>query len=310
MRLAEAALVGSRRHVQQVDPALQLLRDGHALVQVVAAVEELRAAHAELNREARAHLGTDRVEHLAGKAATVLQAAAVLVLAVVEVRREELVDEPTVPTVDHEHAEPGALGEPRHVPVSRRDLVELLDRQRADLHPVGARARRGAPLAHAVLAGLVGHVRARVHAGMRELKARDRAVAVDGVGRVGGRRERVQDGLVEVVGVAAVGGGMHHALRDRDRRRAAPGAQLIEGRRLRPDAAVVRDVGPAHRRREHAVGKSLAGDGDGRAQVRVLGNEGGAGHTTPLTMMAREAYSQVITMSMLTCSSQHVIAVR
>ena len=191
VRVAKAALIGAGAHMQKIDFALELVGDGRALQHIVAALEELRAAHAELDGEPLPHRRAHRVEHARGKTAAVLERAAVLVRAMVEVRRKELVDEPAVPTVDHDHAKARALGKARHMAVGRHDLVDLFMRKLAHLNAV--RTHRGArpPLAHLVLARLVRHVRARIHTRMRELKARHRAVARDGIGRIGGARERV-----------------------------------------------------------------------------------------------------------------------
>ena len=82
---AETELVGAGRHVDDVDEVLERMRNAAALVEVVAAVEELGAAHAQLNREVRAHLGAHRGEDLASEAHAILERSAVLVGTVVEV---------------------------------------------------------------------------------------------------------------------------------------------------------------------------------------------------------------------------------
>ena len=64
----------------------------------------------ELDREHRADSGADGIEYLTGKAAAVFQASAVLIGSVVEIRGEELVDQPAVAAVDHDHLETGAFG--------------------------------------------------------------------------------------------------------------------------------------------------------------------------------------------------------
>ncbi len=55
----KAELVGASGDVDQVHQILQPLGDAAALRQVIAPLEELGAAHPQLNREAGVHLGAD-----------------------------------------------------------------------------------------------------------------------------------------------------------------------------------------------------------------------------------------------------------
>ncbi len=273
MRDAEGALVGTRGHVQQVDVRLQDLGDFHALVEVVALGHELRAGEAELDRETGADSGADGLQNLDGEAAAVLGAPAVLVAAVVEHGREELVDEPAVAPVDHQHLKARALAESRHMAVGRDDLGDHLLAHGLIRHTVRTHAVVGRPLVQAVGLVLVGHVGSGEHAGVRKLCAGDGAVAADGVGGVGGLGQGVQNALVQTVGVASVAG-VHHQLADRDRRAAALGAVLVKGLRLGADAAVQLDVRAAHGGGEHAVAIPDVADADGLAKVRVLAFHG------------------------------------
>ena len=193
---AEGLLVRAGGYVDEVDVGLDRLGNAHALLQVVASLAELCAAHAELDREERAHGLAHGLQHLDGKAAAVLERAAVLVRPVVEQGREELVDEPAVSAVDHEHLEAGALCEPRHVAVGTDDVRDLLLRERTHGDAVGSDGVRRAPLVESVLTALVRHVRTGEHAGVRKLQRWDGAVAADGVSGVRGACQRVEDGLV------------------------------------------------------------------------------------------------------------------
>lgn len=87
-----------------------------------------------------------------------------------------------------------------------------------------------APLVQAFLLGFVGHVGTGEHVEMGKLQAGDDPVPPDGVCRIGGAGWRVEDALVEAVGVGAVCGGMCHALGYGHRRRTALVAQLIKRR--------------------------------------------------------------------------------
>lgn len=267
---AERLLVRAGRDVDEVDVGLYRLGNAHALLQVVASLAELCAAHAELDREERPHGLAHGLGHLDGQATTVLERSAVLVRPVVEQGREELVDEPAMAAVNHEHLEAGALCKPRHVAVGADDVRDLLLREGANGDAVSADGIRRTPLVKPVLATLVRHVRAGEHAGVRKLQRGDGTVTADGVGGIRGARQGVEDGLVQVVGVAAVRLRVHHALGHGDRTCAALGSKLIERRRLGTDAAVVRDVRATHGRAEHAVPERGPPKGDGLAEVWVL----------------------------------------
>ena len=266
---AEGLLVGACRNVDYVNQILHCLGDAHALVQVVAALDELVAAHAEFDGEPRADGVPDGGQHLAGEAHAVLKRAAVLVRAVVEQRREELVDEPAVPAVDHDHLEPGAFGEGGGAAEGLRDLVDLLNGQSLDRSAVRAGPFGGAPLGHLLLLVPVGEVRSGELAGVAELHGGNGAVALDGVGGVREARQTSGDGEIQPEGMAAVRG-MHHALGDGDRRRAAVGAQLVELQGALADAAVPGDFRAAHGRGEHAVTEDSLADGDRRTQMRIF----------------------------------------
>ena len=193
MRDAEGLLVGACAHVQQVHLRGQLLGDAHALVKAISASAELRAADAQLDGKARANCRAYALEHLVRKAAAPLQAAAVGIRAVVEERGEELVDEPAVATMDHDHLEACTLCEPCDVAVCGHDLVDELLREGAHGHAVGSLAVGGTPLREVVLAGLVGHVGAGKLPRMRELERGHGPVAANGVSRVSCAGKRVED---------------------------------------------------------------------------------------------------------------------
>ena len=187
MRVAKAALVGTGRNMQKVDAVFQLPGDGDAVFQRIATLEQLRTAHAEFDGETGAHGLAHGLEHPAGKAATILDAAPVFVRAVVEPGRQKLVDEPAVPAVDHDHLKARAFCQTGDLTISGHDLVDHLVGQFAHLHAVGAHAGRRSPLGKAVLAAFVRHIGAGIHAGMGKLHTGDGAMPADGVRRVGER---------------------------------------------------------------------------------------------------------------------------
>ena len=270
MRIPKTALVGTGGDMQKVDAVFQFLSDGDAIFQRVAALEQLRAAHAKFDGETGAHGLAHGLQHPAGKAATVLDAAPVFVRAVVEPGRQELVDEPAVPAVDHDHLKARAFGQTGDLPIGSHDLVDHFVGQFAHFHAVRAYAGRRSPLGKAVLAAFVRHVRAGIHAGMGKLHTGDGAMPADGVRRVGKRGQRIQNGRIQMIGMAAVGLRMHHAFADGDGTGAALGPQLIKSSGFGADAAIVGDVRTAHGRGKHAVAERDTPNSDGFAQMGEL----------------------------------------
>ena len=270
---AEGALISTGGHVQQIHIGLQDLRDLHAFVQIIALGHELRSREAELDGKAGADSGADRLQDLDRQTAAVLGGAAVLVRAVVKHGREELVDEPAVAAVDHQHLKARPFAEAGNVAVGRDDLGDHLLAHGLVGHAIGAYTIVGAPLVQAVGFVLVGHVGSGEHTGVRKLRAGDGAVAADRVGGIGGLGERIQNALVQTVGMAAVAG-VHHQFGNGDRGAAALGAVFIESLTLGADAAVQLDVRAAHGGGEHAVAIPDVADADGFAEVRVLAFHG------------------------------------
>ena len=249
VRDREAELIGPCRHVHEVDQILERMGDAGALGHIVAALEKLGSAYAQLDGESRANGAAHRSEHLAREADAVLKRPAVFVLALIEVGGEELVDQPTVPCMYHDHLEAGALRERSRLTICCNDARDLLMRKRAHGHAVGTHAIGGPPLAQVALLLLVDHIGAGILPRMRKLDGCDRAVAFDRVGKVGegaeltGRLQRQPQHL------RAVGFRMDHQLAHGNDGRTALCAQLVESLGARPWRALRRNVGRAHRRR-------------------------------------------------------------
>ena len=92
----------------------------------------------------------------------------------------------------------------------------------------------------------------------------------NGVRRVGEGGQRIQNGRIQMIGMAAVGLRMHHAFADGDGTGAALGPQLIKSGGLGADVAVVGDVRTTHGSGKHAVAERDTPDGDGFAQIGEL----------------------------------------
>ena len=88
---AEGLLIGAGRDMDNVHIGLQRHGNVDALIQVIAALAELGAAHTQLDREERSHRLAHGFQHFDREAAAVLQRSAVLIFPVVEQRGEELI---------------------------------------------------------------------------------------------------------------------------------------------------------------------------------------------------------------------------
>lgn len=230
MRHTKAALIGSRGNMEQIHAVLQLPGNGNAVIQRIAALEQLGTAHAEFYGKGGTHGSTHGLKHAPGKTTAILQRTAVLIPAMIEPRRKELIDQPAVPAMNHEHFKPGAFGKPGNAAVGFHNLVDHSDGKLAYFHAVRPDTGGRPPLRQPVLAVLVRHVRAGIHAGMRKLHAGNGPVTPDGVGRVGKGSQRVENGRIQMVGMAAVRLRMHHTFAHRHGRSAATGAQLVKCR--------------------------------------------------------------------------------
>lgn len=129
-----------------------------AFFQVVAAFSEFGAAHAEFDGAKGADSGADRLQDFDGETDAVFQGAAVSVAAVVEQGREELVNEPAVAAVDHDHFKTGTFGQACSVTIGFHDIVDQFLGQGFDRDAIGAYPFTGTPLAEPVLTAFVGHI--------------------------------------------------------------------------------------------------------------------------------------------------------
>ena len=113
----------------------------------------------------------DSLDHFGCEAVAVFKAAAVFVGTVVESGGQELVDQPAVAAVDHDHLEANALSQGSGVAVCLDDVSDLLLGQSLDRDAVGTDPVAGAKLAQTLLLVLVNQVSTSVLTGVGQLVA-------------------------------------------------------------------------------------------------------------------------------------------
>ena len=159
-------VVGAERagdDVEEVDQtaAGEDARDRLALVGIPAVADMLVAGHPDADHEFRPDGVADRPEHLEREAAPVLDAAAIVVRALIDHRRQELVDE-MAPGDDLDPVEAALLAAPGTGGVARQHPLDLVQldrlRERAVL-PLADRARgQGRQPVGDIVAGAPAHV--------------------------------------------------------------------------------------------------------------------------------------------------------
>ena len=171
--------------MDQIHIFLYRLGNPYALLQIIAAVKQLRAAHAELDGEHGAYRFPDSFKDTDGKSHSVLEGASVFVCSVVEIRGDKLVQKPGMAAVNHNHLKTGPFGQRRGFSITGYDVVDLLYGQGSHLFAVRAHAVAGAVLGQGLLFILVCHISARILAGMRKFHAGNSAVPADRIGAEG-----------------------------------------------------------------------------------------------------------------------------
>ena len=270
----EAELVAARRNVNQIHQILHSLGDLHPVFQGIPSVKQFCTAHPELNGESRANGFADLRQHLPGEPEPIFKAAAVFIGAVVESRRQELVHQPAVAAVNHDHLEPHPLGQGGRLAVGFHNVGNLffgqgLHRDAVRPHPVA-----GPELGQAFLLVLVHQIGTGILAGVAQLHAGHRPVPGHSIGQEGPARQISRGGQIDVKHMAGVGLGMYHQLAGGDGGGAALGPKLIETRGPGTNGTVGGDVRAAHRGREHSVAEGHPSQGDGLAQVGKFGFHG------------------------------------
>ena len=249
--------------MDQVYLAVQQLGELHLVLQGQAALDDLRAAHADLDGEIRAALLPDVFDDLQGDPGPVLQAPAVFVRAAVVQRGEELMQEPAVSGVDHDHVDPAQLGHLRGISEAVYHVVDDLLRHLHIVLPQMAGAVAGPPDG-AVIILWVG-------AGPRvdQLHGGEGVVFLDGVGgRVEiGKHLGVVQGDAQLMGDARLQ--VDAALPQVDNGGAAPGLALKDGDVFRRGIAVLGQVGDVHRGGLDPVLQRIGADLDGAEQMGI-----------------------------------------
>ena len=134
---AKGFLIRTGRYMDDIGVRFDGLGNLDAFFQVVATFGEFGATHAEFDGEKGTDSGADRLQDFDGEADAVFQGAAVGVAAVVEQGREELVDEPAVTAVDHDHFKTSAFGQARSMTIGFYDIIDLFLGQGFDRDAIG-----------------------------------------------------------------------------------------------------------------------------------------------------------------------------
>ena len=185
----EDVVVARGGDVHVVDLALRLegLRDPDRVVDVERARDEIRQADAHADDPVRSRAAPHLVDHLAGEPQPVVEGAAVLVLALVVERREELVEEVAVRDVHLRPVEAAFARQLRRPAPPVDDLADVLVLHRLRRLAVRRRLDRGRPPEDTEV---VRRVARRVEPEVVQLREDHRAVLVDGVRQPSVRFER------------------------------------------------------------------------------------------------------------------------
>src|SRR5699024_5701312 len=124
MGITESSLVSSCRHMEKIYVRLDLLCDLHSPGQIISSPKQFGTSHPELNREFVSHCLTHRLQHLYGKPAPVLQTASIFICTLIKIRGEELIDQPAVASMDHQHFKSRPFCQSRCFAVGLHDLPD------------------------------------------------------------------------------------------------------------------------------------------------------------------------------------------
>ena len=255
MGITEPSLISSCGNVKKINIWLQNFCNLHTVFQCVAAFKKFRTAHTELDGESRSHTFTDCLQNLHCKTTAVFKASAILIGTLVKIRRKELVDQPAMSAVDHDHLKTCSFCQGCCLFIGSHDLIDQLFCEDFYLHAIRTDSIRRAPLVHGFLSGFICHISSCIHSGMGKFNARDGTVTADGVCSISCGCQGIQDGCVQMIGMGAIGFRMYHTLADCYGTCTAFSSQFIKGCRFRADTSVVCNICSAHRSSKHTVSK-------------------------------------------------------
>ena len=132
----EAELIAACRHMYKISKILKPLCNCNTTINIVSAFKKLSSAHTQLNRKTVPYRISDRLQHATRKTEPVIQGSPVSVIAVVESRREELVDQPAVTGMNHDHLETCTFHQSCTLAVGTYDIINLLGSERFDINAV------------------------------------------------------------------------------------------------------------------------------------------------------------------------------
>ena len=260
--------------MDQVYIVLNDLGKFNAILQGHAALHALGAGHTVFNQKVITADLLDLLTYHNGELGTVCHGAAVFIGTMVELGRDELVQQPAVAAVEIDHLEAQRFGDPCNLGPLIRSLFHHLNGHLFDLYAVVTHIGRGAD---GIL--VTGDGIGMVHGThMVELNGGNRTVGLDGFRqRHDGLHMEGGHGLFPEVQAVLMPPGIlvvNEGLGEGDFRKAAPGLGLIDINALRGGIAVIYDPVGCDRRSEYTVLKGDALDGHGLKHMWVLG----AGH--------------------------------
>ena len=249
----ESELIRTGRNMDHIHKVFQSMSDLASVLKAVASVKKLASADAKLYRKSRAYSCTDCLQHLTYNPDAVFKASAVFVCTVVEIRREELIEQPAVTGMHHDHLVSCTLCQHCCIAICLHDVSDLLFRKR--LHGTSVRACSFArsPLAEAFFLVLVGEICTGILPRMRELDARHCTMSADCVRHKCMRCQASRSHEVQMKHVAGISLRMNDKFADSHRTCSTLCSELIESLSSRTRIAVRSDVSGTHRCREYPV---------------------------------------------------------
>ena len=253
MGISKASLICSCGNMKQVNIRLQEFCDLHAIFQCIATFKELGSAHTEFDWESRSYTLTYSLQNFHCKTAAVFKTSAILICTLVKVRGKELIDQPSMPAMNHDHLKTSSFCQRCCLFIGGNDLINELFCESFYLNTIRTDCIRRSPLMHGFLSGFIRHISSCIHTGMRKLNACDCSVTADRIGCIGCGCKGIQDGSVQMICMRTICFRMYHTLADCYRTCTAFSSQLIKSGRFRADTSVICNVCSTHRSRKHTV---------------------------------------------------------